>query len=196
MKSALWNNIKLFIWLSVLTGLVYPLILTGFGNFIFNTKSQGDFIYVKGEKRGARLIGQQFKSERYFWGRPSAVNYSALPSGGSQLGPTSRKLKEIVEKRKSYLQKAHQAEEIPAELLFASGSGLDPHLTRLALDFQFERVGKARGWNEEEKQKVREQIDRFTQPRFLGFIGEAVVNVLELNIALDEMEKNHKKIKD
>lgn len=189
MKSALWNNIKLFLWLSILTGLVYPLILTGLGYLIFNKKSQGDFIYVNEERRGARLIGQQFNSERYFWGRPSAVNYSPLPSGGSQLGPTSLKLKEIVEKRRSYLKKTHEKEEAPPELLFASGSGLDPHLTPSALYFQLERVGKARGWGEAEKEKVRAWIDRLTEPRFLGLIGEPVVNVLQLNIALNEMEK-------
>lgn len=189
MKSALWNNIKLFLWLSILTGLIYPLILTGLGYLIFNKKSQGDFIYVNQERRGARLIGQQFNSERYFWGRPSAVNYSALPSGGSQLGPTSRKLKEIVEKRREHLKKTHDIEKIPPELLFASGSGLDPHLTPYALYFQLERVGKARGWGEAEKEKVRAWILRFTQPRFLGLIGEAVVNVLELNLAIDEFEK-------
>jgi potassium-transporting ATPase KdpC subunit len=182
------SALRLFLWMIVLTGVIYPLIVTGIALTAFKDRSEGDFIQMKDKKAGARLIGQKFTTEKYFWPRPSAVDYQPLPSGGSNLGPTSAVLKKEVETRRSSLAKAHQveADQIPPELLFASGSGLDPHLTPVAAYFQVARVAKARGLDSE---KVKELVASQIEERRWGFLGEPCVNVLLLNQALDSLPK-------
>lgn len=175
MKTAL----RMFIAMMVLTGVLYPLLITAIAKIAFPFKAEGQFVAVKGKKTGSLLIGQKFESDRYFWPRPSAVDYNPLPSGGSNLGWTSDALKQAVEKRREKLQKA------PAELLFASGSGLDPHISIETAYYQIDRIAAARGL---ERSRIKELIDDKIQNPQLGFLGPKYVNVLALNLALDEIE--------
>jgi len=159
--------------------------MTGLAQAMFPSRAEGDFISVGERTVGARLIGQKFEGPRYFWSRPSAIDYNPLPSGGSNLGPTSESLKRAVEERRTKLKAAHpdQPGEPPQDLLFASGSGLDPHISPAAAEYQVSRVARARGL---EARKIRELISGATQERSFGFLGEPVVNVLLLNLALDQ----------
>ncbi len=179
------HNIQMFIWMILLTGLLYPLLITGIAQLTMKQKADGDFISLKGKKVGAVLIAQKFESERYFWPRPSTNDYNPLPSGGSNLGFISTELKKRVEERKKKILNANGNQgTAPAELLFASGSGLDPHITPSTAYFQSERIAKARGIK---KEQVKNLIDKMTLKASLRFIGESRVNVLMLNIALDEL---------
>lgn len=168
---------------TVLTGLAYPLAMTGLGQALFPAQANGSAIVRDGTVVGSRLIGQAFTSDRYFWGRPSAAGagYDARASSGANLGPTSQALADrIAEEAKRY---GVSAADIPPELLTASGSGLDPHLSPRAALFQAERVAIARDLPIEEIQLLIAQ--HMEQPA-LGVIGEPRVNVLALNLALDE----------
>lgn len=182
----LWNNVLMFLWMTVLTGIIYPLLITAIAQFTMKHKADGSFVKSNGKIVGSALIAQKFESEKYFWSRPSAVEYSPLPSGGSNLGPTSSVLKKAVEERQAKILKSHQVEKdkIPSELLFASGSGLDPHISIPAAKFQAERIAKARGISNEDVTKL---IDQMKINRSLGFLGSEYVNVLLLNQALDEL---------
>ncbi len=171
----------MFLWLTLLTGLLYPLLITLIA-LTMKQKAEGNFVFTEGRRVGAELIGQKFESAKYFWSRPSAIDYNPLPSGGSNFGPTSAALKKAVDERREKWIKAHNRQDIPAELLFASGSGLDPHLSLPAAYFQIARVAKARNLDEE---RVKELIDNLAIRRRFGFLGEECVNVLLLNIALD-----------
>jgi len=177
--------LRMFIWMLLLTGLIYPLLVTALGFFLMPKKAQGSLVIYKGKIIGSVLIGQKFESGKYFWPRPSAVDYNPLPSGGSNLGPTSAELQQQVEKRHSVLVSLYKTEQIPSELLFASGSGLDPHITPEAAYFQMERVSKERGI---ESKKLKVLIDSLTQKRRFGFLGVKYINVLMLNLALDQEE--------
>lgn len=177
--TSIWNVLRMFLWLTFLTGIIYPLLITGIGKIGMGNKAEGDFITVDGKIVGAKLIGQKFTSDRYFWSRPSAVDYNPLPSGASNLGPTSAELKKQVEERRK------GNAEVPSDLLYASGSGLDPHITLEAAHFQLDRVVQARGWDEQTKQKLEMLIADMSESNGFGFLEAPCVNVLLLNIALD-----------
>jgi K+-transporting ATPase ATPase C chain len=190
MKS-LRSALILLLTLSLLFGLIYPLAMTAVAYMAFRDKAQGSLIRLEGKLIGSRLIGQKFSSDRYFWPRPSAVDYNPLPSGGSNLGPTSAKLAQEVARRRESLTKAHGVKRdayIPADLLFASASGLDPHISQSAAYFQIDRVMKARGWGEEMKKKAQDKIDFLIEHNPKVFPGEAGVNVLLLNLAMDNLQ--------
>ena len=172
--------------MTILTGLIYPLLIMFIAHVTMPKKAKGSLVVHKGKIVGSALIGQKFESEKYFWPRPSFVDYNPLPSGGSNLGPTSADLKKEVEKRRSILENLYKTNKIPSELLFASGSGLDPHLTPQGAYFQIERVA---GERKIEGKRLRELIDALTQKRRFGFLGSKYVNVLKLNLALDEEEQ-------
>ncbi len=188
-----WQSLKLFIWMTILLGCIYPLLITGIAYYSLFEKANGSLIQVKSQIMGSQLIAQKFEDNRYFWSRPSAVDYHPVPSGGSNLGPTSAKLKIIVEERRYKLLQAHpgqQAEQIPKDLLFASGSGLDPHISPEAAYFQVDRVAKARSMDSiEGRQAIRGLIDSLLEKRSLGFLGELRINVLRLNRALDDLKQ-------
>lgn len=188
-----WNCLRLFIWLTLLTGIAYPLVITGIAQWTMSSKAAGSFLEAEGKIIGSSLIAQKFEQDRYFWPRPSFVNYNPLPSGGSNLGPISQELKKSVEKRKALLAQAHkvsQSGHFPSELLFASGSGVDPHISPSTAYFQIERIAAARGLAlSSAKIKLKELVDKMTQKRTLRLIGKPRVCVLELNIALDSMDK-------
>jgi potassium-transporting ATPase KdpC subunit len=172
---------------SVLVGLAYPLLLFGVGQAAFRGGADGSLVRRDGRVVGSSLIGQAVDDPGYFWGRPSAAGdgYDAGASGDSNLGPTSRTLDDTVRERVAALLAANPgttATDIPAELVTASGSGLDPHISPAAAAFQVDRVAAVRRLD---PARVRDLVRRHTEGRDLGFLGEPRVNVLELNLALD-----------
>ncbi len=179
----------LFIAFSLLTGLVYPLFITGIIQMTMPEKADGSLLVVDGIVLGSELIGQNFSSPGYFHGRPSAVGYSAKGSGASNFGPTSAKLMEQLSKRIGQVRSENNLLpniSVPADLVLASGSGLDPHISMEGAMLQLQRVAKARGWPESE---VKMLIDQHIEPAQFGILGQDRVNVLKLNLALDEKTK-------
>ena len=184
--------IVLVVVFTLLLGLAYPLSMAGVAQVVFPDKAGGSLIRnSEGEVIGSELIGQDFSDPKYFWGRPSAAGegYDATASSGSNLGPTSQKLRDLAEERATALRQPHglpDDAEVPAELVTASASGLDPHISPEAARFQAERVAAARGLSVDE---VLGRIDEHTEGRMLGLVGDEKVNVVELNIALDEADR-------
>jgi K+-transporting ATPase ATPase C chain len=174
--------IRMLVVLAVITGVAYPLVVTGIAQVAFSDKANGSLIEKDGKVVGSHLIGQPFSDPKYFWSRPSATSpmpYNGASSSGSNQGPTNPALKEAVEGR---IKALGGATPVPADLVTASGSGLDPHISPAAADYQVSRVAKARNLSEE---GVRQLVQQYTRGRQLGLLGEPVVNVLELNLALD-----------
>ena len=194
MKAQIIIALKIFILFTVLLGGIYPLVITGVAQLIFPEKANGSLIVVDNKPVGSKLIGQNFDSDLYFSSRPSATNYNPLPSGGSNLGLTSEKLRQQVAGRKLQFVKANQLPEnmpIPSEMLFASASGLDPHISPEAAIMQVGRIENARKLNSTQKQQLFQTINQLTEePQFL-FLGEARINVLQLNLALDKIDFNN-----
>jgi potassium-transporting ATPase KdpC subunit len=178
--------IKITILLAIVTGLIYPAVVTGIAQLIFPHQANGSLIEASGRVVGSELLGQSFTRPGYFHGRPSAAGngYDGTSSGGSNLGPTSQKLIDRVrdDVKKFRAENPSYPGPIPADLLTASGSGLDPDISPAAADVQVERVAAARAMSPD---SVRQLIAANTQGRQFGFLGEPRVNVLRLNLALD-----------
>lgn len=195
-KNSLWKALRLFLFLALITGIIYPLIITGLALLTMPIRAGGNLVYHQGKIVGSQLIAQKFEGNGYFWPRPSAIDYQPLPSGASNLGPTSAKLKNLIDSRKSILVKANQVDEslIPSECLYASGSGIDPHISLHSAYFQIERIIKARKLAPEQGRKMLERlINHLTIKRRFGLLGIPCVNVLLLNISLDLETKNEKR---
>jgi K+-transporting ATPase ATPase C chain len=178
--------LRMFLWMTILTGIAYPLIVTGIAQLTMKHKADGSMVDVDGKIVGSALIGQKFTSDRYFWGRPSSVDYNPLPSGGSNLGPTSEALKKAVEERRAAVVKAQEGVDpaaVPSELLYASGSGLDPHISPATAKYQIPRIMKAR--NLKDEKDIIRLIDELTEK---SIVGHTSVNVLLLNVALDQLK--------
>jgi K+-transporting ATPase ATPase C chain len=193
MKTLLRPVVVLFIALTVVTGIVYPVVVTAIGQAVFPSQANGSIIEKDGKPVGSALIGQQFDAPYYFWGRLSATTpnpYNAQNSGGSNIGPTNPALADEVKGRLAALHDADPTNTapVPVDLVTSSGSGLDPDISPAAADYQAGRVAKARGLALEQ---VQELIARNTSGRQLGVLGEPRVNVLELNLALDKVKPVH-----
>lgn len=189
MKVLLRPAISLFVLLTIVTGLAYPLAVTGVAQAVFPFQASGSLLTRDGKIVGSAVIGQNFSDPKYLWGRPSATSpmpYNAASSGGSNLGPTNPALVDAVKSRIDALRKADPDNDasIPVDLVTASGSGLDPEISVAAADYQAGRVARARGLAPEQ---VRSLIASHTRSRLFGLLGEPRVNVLELNLALDAM---------
>lgn len=170
---------------TVLLGLIYPLVVTGIAQVIFPSKANGQLIERNGQVIGSRIIGQPFTSPGYFRSRPSAAGangYDAAGSSGTNYGPTNKKLIDRVKADAEKLQAENPGKPVPVDLLTTSASGLDPHISLASAEFQIPRVAKERGMSEDE---VRRLTQAHTSGRQFGFLGEPVVNVLELNLDLD-----------
>jgi K+-transporting ATPase ATPase C chain len=185
------KNLIIAIWMTALTtvllGIAYPLVVTGLAQILFPDRANGELISKNGRVVGSRLIGQPFSSPGYFRSRPSAAGpagYDAANSGGSNLGPTNKSLVERVNADVQKLHAENPSVPVPADLVTASGSGLDPHISPAAAEFQVSRVARERHMSESE---VRALVRKHTEGRQLGFLGEPRVNVLELNLELDAL---------
>jgi len=189
MWEQLLPAVRMTLVLTVLTGMLYPALVTGIAQAIFPKQANGSLIEVNGKVIGSELIGQKFSKPEYFQGRPSAAGdgYDAANSGASNLGPTSQKLVDRIKADAEKFRKENPdfSGPMPADLLTASASGLDPHLSPASAAAQIARVARARGITQEQAQQL---VERFTEPRQFGFLGEPRVNVLKLNI---ELESTH-----
>jgi K+-transporting ATPase ATPase C chain len=180
----------LFLLLTVLTGLLYPLLVTGLAQLLFPHQAAGSILTRDGHAVGSRLIGQSFSDPRYFWSRPSATTpqpYNGTASTGSNLGPLNPQLTDAIKTRIGALRAADPTNSapVPVDLVTASASGLDPEISVAAADYQAARVARARGLAPE---RVQALIAQHTEGRLLGVLGEPRVNVLELNLALDALK--------
>jgi K+-transporting ATPase ATPase C chain len=189
MLSQLRPAMVCLVFFTLLTGLAYPLAMTGLAQAVFPYEANGSLLERGGRVVGSEIIGQPFDDPRYFWGRPSATSpfpYNAAASAGSNLGPTNPALEAAVKVRMAALRAADpgNTQPIPVDLVTASASGLDPHISVAAALYQVPRVARARGLSEEQ---VRALVGQFTEGRQYGLLGEPRVNVLKLNLALDEM---------
>jgi K+-transporting ATPase ATPase C chain len=181
----------IFLMLSAITGVIYPAVVTAVAQVAFPNQANGSLIEQDDKVVGSELIGQQFTEPKHFWGRPSAtapVAYNGASSGGSNLGPTNPALAEAVSARVQALRAADPDNKapVPVDLVTTSGSGLDPHISPAAAEYQLERVARARNL---EPSVVRKLVAEHSEGRTLGVLGEPRVNVLKLNLALDKMEK-------
>jgi potassium-transporting ATPase KdpC subunit len=176
--------------LTLVTGVIYPLAITGIAQLLFPDQANGSLILVDGQVRGSTLIGQPFDDPGYFWSRPSATSpfpYNAAASSGSNLGPSNPVLKEVIQARIIALKEADPSNilPIPVDLVTASGSGLDPHISPAAAYYQLPRVARLRNLSED---LLASLVAQYTEPAQFGFLGEPRVNVLLLNIALDGLK--------
>ena len=187
MRAHIRPALVLLITLSVLTGLVYPAVVTGIAQLVFPRQANSSLIVKDGKVVGSSLIGQPFDDPKYFWGRPSATSpfpYNAASSSGSNQGPTNPALHDAVKARVEALRAADPDNKapVPVDLVTASGSGLDPHISPAAALYQVHRVARARKLDDAAVQRL---VEQHTEGRQLGFLGEPRVNVLQLNLALD-----------
>jgi K+-transporting ATPase ATPase C chain len=187
MRTLLKPALLMLLVLTLVTGVAYPLLVTGIAQLVFPKQANGSLIYQNGKPVGSALIGQQFDDPKYFWSRLSATGpfpYNAAASSGSNLGPTNEALMKAVEARVQALRQADSSntQPIPVDLVTASGSGLDPHISPAAAFYQVPRVARVRHL---EESAVRRLVEKHLEGRQLGFLGEPRVNVLKLNLALE-----------
>ncbi len=182
------QSVLLTIVFTVITGVLYPLAMTGIAQVAFHDKANGSLIERDGKIVGSELLAQQFTGAKYFWPRPSAGSYATVPSGASNFGPTSAALQSnVVANAKAFRDgnKLPADAPVPADMVFTSGSGLDPHISPEAARLQVARVAAARNIGEDQ---IKALVEQFVEPPQWGFLGEARVNVLRLNLALDELD--------
>jgi K+-transporting ATPase ATPase C chain len=192
MKEQLRPALVILALLTLITGIVYPLLVTAIAQIVWAHEANGSIVLRDGKAVGSELIGQPFDDPRYFWGRPSAtgpVAYNAAASTGSNLGPTNPAHLAAVKSRIELVRQAHPdpSGPVPVDPVTASGSGLDPHISPAAAEYQAARVAQARGMS---PQRVRQLVAAHTTGRTLGVLGEPRVHVLALNLALDEVSRS------
>jgi K+-transporting ATPase ATPase C chain len=195
MKKVILQSLSIFFVMTLLTGVMYPLVITLIGQVIFPIQSNGSLIVKGGRVIGSELIGQNFADSIYFHPRPSAINYNPMPSGASNLGLSSALLKEQINTRISGFRKNNMLSDsvaIPSEMLFASGSGVDPHISIEAAKLQINRIVKSRNLNTDRSKLLYNLVGSLTEYPQFGVLGNQVVNVLSLNLKLDEESKRWK----
>jgi K+-transporting ATPase KdpC subunit len=188
MRTQIRPAFMTLLFLTLVTGMIYPLSVTGIAQLAFPFQANGSLVKVDGQVVGSALIGQALNTPRYFWPRPSAIGYNPMPSSGSNLSPTSQALLEQVQQRDQELHLLYNLPadvSLPADLLFASGSGLDPHISPAAARLQIPRVAQERELSTEQ---VAALVEEYIEPAQFGFFGEPRVNVLLLNLALDALQ--------
>jgi potassium-transporting ATPase KdpC subunit len=194
MKSQAIIALKFLLVMTVLTGLIYPLVMTGIAQVSYPSKANGSLIIKDGKIVGSELLGQKFDTTIYFWSRPSAVNYNPVPSGASNYGPTSDTLRKLVNARRELFAKANSITDIllvPKEMIFASGSGLDPQISPESALLQVNRIAKARNFTEIQQQELLSEIQSISlKPQFY-VLGEPRINVLQLNLIVDNIQEDH-----
>jgi K+-transporting ATPase ATPase C chain len=185
MKKNLFTAVRMTIATTILLGIIYPLVVTGIAQILFPKKANGQLIQVAGKTVGSSIIGQGFSGAAYFHSRPSAAGngYDAANTNGSQLGPTNQKLIDRVKGDVATAQADHPGTAVPIDLVTSSASGIDPNITPAAAEFQLSRVARERGTSVD---RLRALVAKHTETRQLGILGEARVNVLELNLELDQ----------
>lgn len=190
MKTQIKIAMKYLLVMTILTGIIYPLLMTGLAQISYPYKANGSLIIKDGKIIGSELIGQKFDSSIYFWSRPSAIGYNPIPSGAFNYGPTSDTLKKQVTARRVLFAKMNLMSDesvIPKEMIFASGSGLDPHISPEAALMQVDRISQSRHFDITRKEELLKKIKDMTQsPQFL-YLGEPRINVLMLNLMLDKI---------
>jgi K+-transporting ATPase ATPase C chain len=192
MKSQTIIALKFLGIITVLTGIIYPLFISAVTSAFFPHQSKGSLIIKDGKIIGSELIGQKTDSAVYFWPRPSAVDYNPMPSGGSNYGPTSAKLQKFVNDKRHIFDSANCVTDtlaVPSEMITASASGLDPHISPKAAYMQVERISKARGFEAKQKAELKNLIAKLSEAPQFHLFGEERINVLKLNIELDKMKK-------
>jgi potassium-transporting ATPase KdpC subunit len=186
-------SLKIFLFFTILTGIMYPLFITGIAQVAFPIKANGSLIELNSRPIGSKFIGQQFDSTIYFTSRPSAVSYNPLPSGGSNYGLTNARLKNLVTERKIQFIAFNQLDsltDIPSEMLFTSASGLDPHISPKAALLQVDRIAKARSFDAIQKQNLVQSVRALTETPLFMVLGEERINVLMLNLELNKLDQN------
>ena len=187
MKLFIQSIRQTIVW-TILAGVAYPLIMTGVAQLLFHHQANGSLIERNGVVVGSELLAQQFTGEKYFWPRPSAGSYATVPSGASNLGPTSQALQSNVTANATAFRTGNKLAAdapVPADMVFTSASGLDPHISPESARLQVARVAAARGITEDQ---IKTLVEKFVEPPQWGVFGEPRVNVLELNVALDDLQ--------
>ncbi len=190
MKKNLITSVLMTIVTTVLLGLIYPLTVTALAQLLFKDKANGQILHRNGEAIGSRIIAQPFTGAKYFHPRPSAAGngYDAANSGGTNYGPTNQKLIDRIRADAATLQQENPSQPVPVDLVTTSASGLDPEISPAAAEFQIPRIARERGIPDA---VVRDLVQKHTRQRDLGLLGEPRVNVLELNLALDDLASGH-----
>lgn len=184
-------SIKIFLLLTLITGIIYPLLITGLANLFYKDKAGGSLTKINDQPAGSSLIGQAFDSSIYFWPRPSQNNYDPLPSAGSNLALTNERLRIIVSERESKFLDANDLEpgtRVPSEMVFSSGSGLDPHISPESAILQAGRIARARNFSPDQRQELSDLIERLTQKPQFNIFGQDRINVFILNLELDKIK--------
>lgn len=191
----LFDSIRVYIVLTVLTGFVYTFFITAVAKVVFPWRAKGSLITSNGQVTGSELIGQQFTNSRYFQSRPSAISYNPLPSGGSNLSVASAQLKDSVDKRCLDFRKTNGLNNnttVPSDMLFSSASGLDPHISPDAARLQINRISENRKFTDIQKADLDSVVEHSIEPPEAGILGEPRVNVLVLNMKLDRIRESSK----
>jgi potassium-transporting ATPase KdpC subunit len=190
MKKNLITALLMTVATTILLGVIYPLLITALAQVLFRDKANGQIRYRNGDAIGSRIIAQPFTSAKYFHPRPSAAGngYDAANSGGTNLAPTNQKLIDRIQADAKSLHEENPSQPVPVDLITTSASGLDPEISPAAADFQVARVAHERGVSDA---TIRDLVQKYTYQRDLGLLGEPRVNVLELNLALDELGSKH-----
>ncbi|MBM9500311.1 potassium-transporting ATPase subunit KdpC [Leptospira sp. 201903071] len=186
MLNTVFIALRTLFFLIFVTGIFYPIVVTGFSERLFPSQSGGSLIRINGQIVGSELLAQKFTKDEYFWPRPSAADFATMASGASNSSATNASLKAKVDERKDFLLKKHPDQStVPPDLLFASGSGLDPHISPAAASFQMQRIATARKLSSEQTVELKKLLEESIEKPSFGFIGEKRINVLRLNLNLN-----------